>query len=151
MRLSTVRLARAGVAAVVTLGLAGCGGSTSSGGTTPSAPAAASSAAGATSNAAGATSNAAGAAGSAADSAGSSAGSATNSAQKVSANTASEEEITAALTAAGVTNPGRWAEEVVEYRPYPADDPNLGKLRDNLAKYNPGQETVDKIVSALQP
>jgi hypothetical protein len=144
MRLSTVRLARAGVAAVVTLGLAGCGGSTSSGGTTPSAPAAASSAAGATSNAAGA-------AGSAADSAGSSAGSATNSAQKVSANTASEEEITAALTAAGVTNPGRWAEEVVEYRPYPADDPNLGKLRDNLAKYNPGQETVDKIVSALQP
>ena len=74
-----------------------------------------------------------------------------NSARKVSANTASEQEITAALTAAGVSNPDRWAEEVVEYRPYPADDPNLTKLRDNLAKYNPGQETVDKIVSALQP
>jgi len=67
----------------------------------------------------------------------------------VSANTASEEEITAALGRAGVSNPGRWAEEVVEYRPYPADDPNLTKLRDNLAKYNPGQETTDKIVSAL--
>jgi len=69
----------------------------------------------------------------------------------VSANTASEEEITAALGRAGVSNPGRWAEEVVEYRPYPADDPNLTKLRDNLAKYNPGQETTDKIVSALTP
>jgi len=27
----------------------------------------------------------------------------------------------------------------------------MTKLRDNLAKYNPGQETVDKIVSALTP
>jgi hypothetical protein len=70
---------------------------------------------------------------------------------KVSANTASEDEIAAALENAGVSNPERWAEEVVEYRPYPADDPNLTKLRDNLAKYNPGQETTDKIVSALTP
>jgi hypothetical protein len=137
MRLKTVRLACAGTAAVLTLGLTGCGSSTTSGGTTPSAPAAASSAAGAASSAVGA--------------AGSAASSAANAVQKVSANTASEEEITAALAAAGVSNPGRWAEEVVEYRPYPTDDPNLTKLRDNLAKYNPGQETVDKIVSALQP
>ena len=144
MRLNTVRLARAGIAALLTLGLAACSGSTTSGGTTPSVPAAASSVAGAASGAAGA-------AGSAVNSAGSAAGSAVNSVRKVSANTASEEEITAALTAAGVSNPGRWAEEVVEYRPYPTDDPNLTKLRDNLAKYNPGQETVDKIVSALQP
>ena len=35
--------------------------------------------------------------------------------------------------------------------PYPADDPDLTKLRENLAKYNPGEETVDKIVSALTP
>ena len=70
---------------------------------------------------------------------------------KVSANTASENEIEAALSSAGVSNPARWAEEAVEYRPYPTDDPNLTKLRDNLAKYNPGQETVDKIVSALTP
>jgi hypothetical protein len=68
---------------------------------------------------------------------------------KVSANMASESEIEAALRAAGVSNSGRWAKEVVEYRPYPADDPNLTKLRESLA--NPGQETVDKIVSALTP
>jgi hypothetical protein len=78
-------------------------------------------------------------------------GTAGPSATTVSANTASESEIEAALSAAGVSNSGRWAKEVVEYRPYPADDPNLTKLRDNLAKYNPGQETVDKIVSALTP
>jgi hypothetical protein len=70
---------------------------------------------------------------------------------KVSANTASEDESAAALEIAGVSNPERWAEEVVEYRPYPADDPILTKLRDNLAKYNPGQETTDMIVSALTP
>ena len=72
-------------------------------------------------------------------------------AAKVSANTASQSDIEAALAAAGVSNPARWAEEVVEYRPYPADDPDLTKLRENLAKYNPGEETVDKIVSALTP
>ena len=70
---------------------------------------------------------------------------------KVSANTASDSEIESALAAAGVEYPGRWAHEVVEYRPYPTDDPNLQELRDNLAKYNPGEETVDKIVSALKP
>lgn len=70
---------------------------------------------------------------------------------KVSANTASDSEIEDALSAAGVSNPGRWAHEVVEYRPYPADDPNLQKLRDNLAKYNPGDETLEKIISALKP
>jgi hypothetical protein len=70
---------------------------------------------------------------------------------RVSANTASEEEIEAALAGAGVSNPGRWAEEVVEYRPYPTDDPNLTKLRQSLAKYNPGEDTIEKIVSALTP
>ncbi|GAA1255649.1 hypothetical protein GCM10009609_18580 [Pseudonocardia aurantiaca] len=69
----------------------------------------------------------------------------------MSANTASEEEIAAALESAGVSNAQKWAHEVVEYRPYPADDPNLSGLRDKLAKYNPGQETTDKIVSALAP
>jgi hypothetical protein len=70
---------------------------------------------------------------------------------KVSANSSSEDVIAAALKAAGVTSPKRWAAEVVEYRPYPTDDLNLARLRENLAKYKPGQQTVDKIVSALQP
>ncbi|TWF82258.1 hypothetical protein FHX44_118203 [Pseudonocardia hierapolitana] len=127
MNLSTARLAATCAAGVLAFGLAGCGGSTSTPtGAAPSAPTTGSATTG-------------------------SSGPATSSASKVSANTASEDEIAAALESAGVSNPERWAEEVVEYRPYPADDPNLAKLRENLAKYNPGQETTDKIVSALAP
>ena len=88
---------------------------------------------------------------SAAESAASSADSATSGAAKVSANEASEAELVAAFTAAGVENPDKWAEEVEEYRPYPTDDPNFTKLRDELAKYNPGPGVVDKIVAALEP
>lgn len=68
---------------------------------------------------------------------------------KANANGASQSDIQLALDAAGVPNPANWAREVVEYRPYPTDDPNLTKLRQNLAKYNPGPGVVDKIVSAL--
>jgi hypothetical protein len=70
-------------------------------------------------------------------------------AKKVDANKASIDELTAALTANGVPNAARWAREVDEYRPYPTNDPNLAKLRQNLAKYNPGQDVVDKIVATL--
>ena len=73
------------------------------------------------------------------------------SAEKVSANDASEEEIAAALEAKGVDEADRWAHEVEEYRPYPTDDPDLPKLREELAKYNPGPGVVDKIVGALEP
>ncbi len=68
---------------------------------------------------------------------------------KVNANTASRAEMTAAFTAAGISNASRWALEVEEYRPYPTNDPNMAKLRQNLVKYNPGPGVVDGIVSAL--
>jgi hypothetical protein len=70
---------------------------------------------------------------------------------KVSANTASQADIAAAFDAAGVTNGARWAKEVVEYRPYDASDTSLTKLRQNLTKYNPGEETLGKILSVLTP
>ena len=130
------RLATACAAGALAIGLAGCGGSTPpAGGAAPAAPAAPTSSASATS----------------ADATDAADAGDSGSATKVSANTASEDEIAAALESAGVKNAERWAEEVVEYRPYPADDENLAKLRQNLAKYNPGQETTDKIVSALTP
>jgi hypothetical protein len=69
--------------------------------------------------------------------------------QKVNANTASQAEIAQALTANGVPNGARWAGEVVEYRPYPTDDPTFAKLRQNLAKYNPAPGVVDQIVASL--
>jgi len=130
----TRRLTMACTATVLTLGLVACGGSSTTSGATDSAT------------------SAVGSATSAADSAASGApGSASSAGTKVSANTASEDEIAAALKSAGVSDPERWAEEVVEYRPYPTDDPDLTKLRENLEKYNPGQETIDQIVSALTP
>ena len=123
MTVTTARLA-ATVAAAAVLGLVACGGST----TTPS-----------------------GSATSAPASPTGEAGASPGTVRKVSANTASEDEIAAALASAGVPNAKRWAEEVVEYRPYPPNDPNLTKLRNGIAKYNPGPETTDKIVSALTP
>ena len=70
---------------------------------------------------------------------------------RVSANTASQSEIAAALAAAGVPNADRWAGEVVEYRPYDASDATLQKLQENLAKYNPDPATLAGILSALTP
>jgi len=68
---------------------------------------------------------------------------------KVPANTATSAELVAAFTAAGISNPANWAREVIEYRPYPTNDPNLANLRQNLAKYNPGPGVVDAIVATL--
>jgi hypothetical protein len=73
----------------------------------------------------------------------------TPAAGKANANTASHDELAAALTAAGVDNAERWAREIDEYRPYPTDDPTFAKLRGELEKYGPSKETVDLIVSAL--
>lgn len=127
MTTTTPRLFAAAAACALGVGLAGCGSGSTPIGSAPSAATAPTTSSGATGAAPAA------------------------SAEKVSANTASEDEIAAALESVGVSNAEKWAEEVVEYRPYSADDPNLTKLRGNLAKYNPGQETTDKIVSALQP
>jgi hypothetical protein len=70
---------------------------------------------------------------------------------KVSANKATRDELLAAFQAAGIPNASQWVREVMEYRPYPADDPNFGKLRGELAKYNPGPGVVDTIVATLLP
>ncbi len=70
---------------------------------------------------------------------------------KVSANNATEEELIAAFTAAGIDNAEKWADEVVEYRPYPTDDPNFTALREELAKYNPAPGVIDQIVAILEP
>ena len=68
---------------------------------------------------------------------------------KVNANTASVAELQRAFEAAGISNAARWAREVEEYRPYPTNDPSFGKLRQELAKYNPGPGVVDQIVATL--
>ena len=74
---------------------------------------------------------------------------ASQASKKANANTASIPEIQAALEANGVTNAARWAREVDEYRPYPTSDPGFAKLRRELAKYNPGPETLERILATL--
>lgn len=75
----------------------------------------------------------------------------TPAAGRVSANSASEDDLVAALGAAGVKNAEKWADEIVEYRPYPSDDTSFAKLRQELAKYNPAPDELDRIISVLTP
>jgi hypothetical protein len=69
--------------------------------------------------------------------------------KKVSANNATRAELQAAFEAAGIPGASQWAREVVEYRPYPENDPNMAKLRQELAKYNPAPGVVDQIIATL--
>lgn len=46
-------------------------------------------------------------------------------------------------------NASRWAVEVVEYRPYPTNAPNMAKLRQSPTRYNPAPGVVDQIVASL--
>jgi hypothetical protein len=72
-------------------------------------------------------------------------------AARVSADAATVAQLQAAFEAAGITNATRWAREVEEYRPYPANDPAWAKLRSELAKYNPAPGVVDAIIATLKP
>jgi hypothetical protein len=127
--MSQLRLVSGLCASALTLAVAASGCAGSSGSSTASSPSAAAPAS------AGATGPSAG----------------TASIGKVSANTASEQQIADALQAHGVSNPERWADEVVEYRPYPPNDPSLGKLRQNLEKYHPSPQTLQAILDSLTP
>lgn len=68
---------------------------------------------------------------------------------KLDANTATQEELAAAFTAAGISNPDKWAREVAEYRPYP-NDPTWAQLRQELGKYNIDPAVLEQIISLLQ-
>ena len=68
---------------------------------------------------------------------------------KVNANTATRAQLAAAFEAANISNASRWAIEVEENPPNPTNDPTFAKLRQNLAKYNPGPGVVDAIVATL--
>lgn len=70
---------------------------------------------------------------------------------KVSANSASRDELVAALEGVGVDNADNWAREIEEYRPYDTADPTLPVLQRELGKYNPSAETLATIMSVLEP
>jgi hypothetical protein len=68
---------------------------------------------------------------------------------RINANTASQAELEASFTAAGIPNAAKWAREVTEYRPYPAD-PTWARLRQELSKYNISQAVFDQIIAVLE-
>ncbi len=68
---------------------------------------------------------------------------------KVNINSASTSDLEKAFDAAGVTNARRWAREVDEYRPYP-EDPDFGKLRQELGKYNISPAVLVLIIATLE-
>ena len=72
-----------------------------------------------------------------------------STAPQLDVNTATQEEIAAAFTAAGIPNADRWAREVVEYRPYEAD-PTWTRLRGELGKYNIDPAVLEQILALLQ-
>ena len=67
----------------------------------------------------------------------------------IQVNTATQAEIAAAFTVAGIPNADRWAQEVVEYRPYEAD-PTWARLRQELGKYNIDPAVLEQILAMLQ-
>jgi hypothetical protein len=67
----------------------------------------------------------------------------------INANTASIAELQAAFEAAGISNADRWAREVAEYRPYPAD-PSWTQLRQEMSKYNIASDVLEKIIGLLE-
>ena len=73
----------------------------------------------------------------------------TTGSTEVNANTASVEELQAAFEAAGITNADKWAREVAEYRPYPAD-PTWAQLRQELSKYHIAPDVLEKIIGLLE-
>jgi hypothetical protein len=67
----------------------------------------------------------------------------------VDPNTATADELTAALRSAGVDNPEKWTREVQEYRPYTAE--NLEPtLTEELGKYDISQDQLRRVLSALK-
>jgi hypothetical protein len=72
-------------------------------------------------------------------------------AQRTSISTASQQDIAAALRANNVEDPEHWAQVVMQNRPYPTNDPNLGKLRLALMRNHADPADTTKIINALRP
>ena len=70
---------------------------------------------------------------------------------KQSVNDSSVQDIAAVLATNQVQDPGRWAHVVMQYRPYPKDDPQLGKLRRAMADNHADPRTIDQVTAVLRP
>jgi hypothetical protein len=64
---------------------------------------------------------------------------------------ASAQDIAATFRANGISDPEHWAKVVTDHRPYPPDDPSLGKLRAVLVGEHADPATIQQISGLLSP
>ena len=67
----------------------------------------------------------------------------------VDANDAPIFDVVTAFELNDIPEAGRWAREVVAYRPYDVADPTLARLRQQLVRQKPPPGVVDQIVASL--
>lgn len=61
----------------------------------------------------------------------------------------SVQDLSAALRANDVDDPDKWAQILVEFRPYPPGQPGQDKLRQVLQRFQADPDTTGKITSAV--
>jgi hypothetical protein len=71
--------------------------------------------------------------------------------QRTSIATASIQDLSASLRANGVNDPEHWSKVIVQFRPYPANDAGMAKLKTVLGRYQADPDTTGKITNALIP
>jgi hypothetical protein len=72
-------------------------------------------------------------------------------ADRVSVNDSSPDDLTAALRANDVPDPAKWAQILVEYRPYPQGQAGADGIRDVLTRFEADPETAATITNAVVP
>lgn len=70
-------------------------------------------------------------------------------AAKPSVNNGSEKDLAATLRDAGVSDAEKWAQTLVEYRPYPAGDAGAARVREVLDQFKADPDTVAKVTAAV--
>jgi hypothetical protein len=70
---------------------------------------------------------------------------------RMSITSASAKDLAATLRANGVDDPEHWAKVVSDNKPYPAEDPALGKLRTVLQQAGLDPANTQRILDVLAP
>jgi len=68
---------------------------------------------------------------------------------RTSVNGASSQDLASALRGADVSDPEKWAQTLVEYRPYPPGNEGMQRIRQVLDQFRADPETVSKITGVV--
>lgn len=68
---------------------------------------------------------------------------------KPSVNNGSEKDLAATLRDAGVSDAEKWAQTLVQYRPYPAGDAGAARIKEVLGQFQADPDTVSKVTATV--